>query len=553
MLSVQGKTALTIAICTALGAGQADAATFNVTNADDSGPGSLRQALSDANVNGETDVVDLSQISGQTVNLTGGALEIYDDEIEINGAGVTIDAGGDSRVFQINGSEVSLNGLTITGGGSVGEGGGIYSEYGSLELNDCTISGNAAIDEGGGIYHIGYELEIYNSVISGNQADRAAGVFAYSFGDIRILDSVITGNVAEGDDEQILSSRPRILEMEDLSELSGRARGGSAGGAFLFAVPGDFDEDGPQDIRPSGFVGDRNILIERSTISNNHATSNVGGISAYSPGGTVTLNQSLVSGNSAGEYAGGGYLLGKYATVFNSTISGNSAGGEVGGMLLISVGGSKYQPFGSEEPAVEVSFSTIVGNSAGNRTGGVGLYTDDGSPIGITASVISSNTAPVDADLSLGSAVNELDEPEIQGVPGQTANLLFSLLGVDPSGGTLDKDIVSQNLSGQDPLLGPLADNGGPTLTHLPLAGSPLIGAIPEGEVNCTPGVGDQRGEDRPTDGDCNIGAVEAFGAPVPEATAVPVFDRLGMLLMSGLLGLAGLLGFRRRRQSGSC
>lgn len=64
-----------------------------------------------------------------------------------------------------------------------------------------------------------------------------------------------------------------------------------------------------------------------------------------------------------------------------------------------------------------------------------------------------------------------------------------------------------------NPLLGPLADNGGATLTHLPQPGSP---AIDGGQ--CAPGlVADQRGGERPAGGACDIGAVEV-GAFLPWA-----------------------------------
>ena len=67
------------------------------------------------------------------------------------------------------------------------------------------------------------------------------------------------------------------------------------------------------------------------------------------------------------------------------------------------------------------------------------------------------------------------------------------------------------NQQGVDPLLGPLAANGGPTATHLPTVGSPAIGVIPSG----TPGLcdastpSDQRGVARPQGGACDVGAVE--------------------------------------------
>jgi hypothetical protein len=69
----------------------------------------------------------------------------------------------------------------------------------------------------------------------------------------------------------------------------------------------------------------------------------------------------------------------------------------------------------------------------------------------------------------------------------------------------------SGDLNNTDPHLGPLANNGGPTLTHLPESGSPAIDAIPAGVNGCgTSLINDQRGAPRPIHGKCDIGAVEA-------------------------------------------
>jgi hypothetical protein len=115
--------------------------------------------------------------------------------------------------------------------------------------------------------------------------------------------------------------------------------------------------------------------------------------------------------------------------------------------------------------------------------------------------------------------------------------------GVDCEGGSLLGDHNedgdgSCGLSGIDPMLGPLADNGGPTLTHLPLAGSPLIDAGDDAECAAT----DQRGGLRPYDGDgdgpaiCDIGAVEA-GAEIgtgPTLSWNADLARRGMLAPDG-------------------
>ncbi len=505
------RSALAVAICGALAAGQAHATTFNVTNNNDSGPGSLRQAIIDSNSVSGTNVIEMSAISGQTINLTGGQLYSYDNLLTINGAGVTIDAGGNSRVLYAVGiytNEVTVNDLVITGGNAA-SGAGLRTVNVSLELNNSTITGNTATGTGGGHFHSGYGLEISDSVISANTAEMAGGIYSRVVGSTTIRDSVISGNSAEGgeppeEDAEPLSAwfEQRLQTLGDRStNVNIGSGGGEVGGAKLLGLNSPYSSS------------ESSVVVERTVVRGNTADVNIGGIEAVSENGGVTISQSEVSGNSAGGNAGGGVLLGNSSVnVVNSTISANSAGAEGGG-LGISVGG---QLFGQDSQTrgfisqVRIDFSTIVGNSSGNAAGGL-LLTGNGDDAEslINASVVSGNTAPVDPDLGLV-------EPEVAGLSGPIANMTFSLIGVDPSTGVLNKDAVSVSLTGENPLLGPLADNGGPTLTHLPLADSPLIDQVPEGQGGCgSPYEVDQRGSPRPFGDGCDIGAYELISFSV--------------------------------------
>ena len=161
-------------ILTALGAGGAQAATITVVNANDSGPGSLRQAILDAKT-GETIV-----FNGDHNVLLDSTLTI-DKSLIIDGTGRTIAIDGQKkvRVFQINkGVSVTLNGLTIRNG-KVNEeyGGGIWNG-GKLVVKDCIISNNSAA-KGGGIYNEGTLSIIGHSSIRGN-----TGGSLYSIGKI---------------------------------------------------------------------------------------------------------------------------------------------------------------------------------------------------------------------------------------------------------------------------------------------------------------------------------------------------------------------------------
>ena len=97
------------------------------------------------------------------------------------------------------------------------------------------------------------------------------------------------------------------------------------------------------------------------------------------------------------------------------------------------------------------------------------------------------------------------------------------------------------DMDNTDPLLGPLADNGGPTLTCGLLPGSP---AINTGDPACPPPDTDQRGFPRPEGIRCDIGAFEGVQV-VPQ---VPTLSEWGLIVMAGLLGIVGFMVMRRRK-----
>jgi hypothetical protein len=193
--------------------------------------------------------------------------------------------------------------------------------------------------------------------------------------------------------------------------------------------------------------------IINTTISGNSAPGFGGGIEGGYWG--VTIINSTISGNSAGDSAGG--VSGTFVGIMNSTISGNSAG-KIGGGIATS--------------GAELTNSTISGNSAASA-GGI-YYAQGQYP---TTSEISNTIFNAGA---LGeNIVNN----------GATVISHGYNLSSDDGGGVLNGPGDQINT---DPLLGPLEDNGGPTLTHLPLTGSPAIDA---GHPSFTrPPYHDQRG-----------------------------------------------------------
>jgi predicted outer membrane repeat protein len=171
----------------------AKAATFTVTNLNDSGSGSLRQAILEANIAPGDDTVQfVSGLSG-TITLTSGELEITAN-LTINGPGaaqLAISGNNQSRIFNISSSGViaTIQGLSI----KKGSGGGIWNR-GALTINGSIFSDNSA-SYGGGIYNFsGATLNVNHSTFSGNSATSSGGGGIYSSGALTINSSTFSCN-----------------------------------------------------------------------------------------------------------------------------------------------------------------------------------------------------------------------------------------------------------------------------------------------------------------------------------------------------------------------
>jgi hypothetical protein len=240
-------------------------------------------------------------------------------------------------------------------------------------------------------------------------------------------------------------------------------------------------------------------------------------------GAALTIESSTISGNTAGvpgfgqDGFGGGLLASDNLRIINSTISGNRATGYGGGVFF--AGGVANR--GGSSPLL-LRLTTVLNNTADRKGGSIGFGAAPSSAVQLDHSIVANGTPEDLAALASGPF-------------SVTAN--YSLIEA-PGAALL---VGANNLVGVDPLLGPLANNGGPTLTHRPLPGSPVIdagnSAIP------SPPATDQRGFARIFGAAVDLGSVEAR----PELVEVPALSQLGLLALAASLILAGLWRLRGR------
>ena len=249
------------------------------------------------------------------------------------------------------------------------------------------------------------------------------------------------------------------------------------------------------------------LLMTDSTISGNRNTGVGGGVYLRS-GATATVTNSTISGNSAAVQFGGGggfFNLGNL-TIINSTISGNSTTASEGGGIIHGGGGIKHN--GGQ---LTVANSTITRNDAFN---GGGIHSNFGAVLNLSNSIVAGNTVTGSGPDLLGT------------VTAGDYNLVQNTSGATLSG--------THNVTGQPALLGPLANNGGPTQTRALFPGSPAINAgDPTFDTTATPY--DQRGSGFPRQvaSAIDIGAFEVQLAPT--AASVSVSGRVSTPLGRGL------------------
>ncbi|MEM7312390.1 MAG: choice-of-anchor Q domain-containing protein, partial [Planctomycetota bacterium] len=494
----------------------------------------------------------------RNVTITGG---------DVTGDGGAIHSRQVLRMFDV----------TIRDSHATRNGGGLFVEEALARVENSIISGNTAGNDGGGVAYVSSssdqanpvrfyrtefldnsaggsggglyvrtiastgegELHIDESLFSGNSSSSGAGMRVRNGSaiPIRIHSSTFDNNTASSHGGGILISN--YHPDSEIREAVITNNTGSSGGGISMSATSEFHVDRRLLIAESEIAGNtatrsgggifsiQDAHIFRSTISGNTASELGGGVAIGGVARTgyysrLTIEESTFEGNTAER--GGGFGLDNYAGSFDllrSTFVANTAS-EGGGIFS-----GRRDTFGDSR----IVQSTIAGNSA-DMVGGIYAATTPFSILEISHNTITENVTANNATDAVGGIrftgewgplnhniihgnvrSNGGNQPLDASFPAaKPAD--FNIIGIGPEG------LSDTNLVGVDPLLDPLADNGGPTMTYALQAGSPAIDA---GDPNFVDELGeDQRGKPfrRVFDGNgdsqitIDIGAIES--QPIP-------------------------------------
>lgn len=476
------KTQLTLAISAALAgltmaqpvwsACTVDGNTFTVNTTTDVSAAdaftTFREAVVAANAYPDCDTINFdAALNGQTITLTEDVNINVTNNVNIVGPGSTqltiTNAGANSRALNMNSGDIDISGITFDGAGTTKS---------TVMAYDINLAADDIVVKNTGGMRLGNmtSATITNSTFSGNSKT------GLSFQD---SNNVITV------DNCVVSDNTSTF---------------STGGIR---------------IRNSGFMGVMNAVISNTTIDNNTANTNAGGIYLHaSSGDTITITNTTISNNSTtgalsesniSGASGGGIKTANTGNDYNlniiqSTLSGNTVN---------AAGGAIY--IGSRDMGanINIKHSTITNNTA--FYGGGIFNNNSGADINLSNTILAGNTAG-SADLT----DEDVGTAWVQG-PAGNINADYSFIGVNFTNVT-DAGTGSI-LNGGDPELAALADAGNGTQVHALTAANVLL--VDLGDPTLTAGTGDtpltdQAGNPRIETARIDIGATEVF-TPAPD------------------------------------
>ncbi|MDY6806469.1 MAG: DUF4347 domain-containing protein, partial [Cyanobacteriota bacterium] len=531
-------------------------ATLTVANSNDSGEGSLREAIATAEA-GDT-IQFAGSLANQTITLTSGQLEIDKDLIidGVDAAGLTISGNNNSRIFEVlqdaefNPTSFSMRNLILEDGrtfasGEDGAGGAIKTANSTtLVVENSEFNNNVAGGEGGGAIFAGFQgnTTITNSKFENNDGtpdnnERGGGAIATkSDGTLTVLESEFTNN--KGINGGAINHLLGELTVENSTFLNNEATAQSSN-TGIFGLGGAIATDGANASGPGFGPGSQGgeIIVRGSYFEGNRALNGgAANLFAY-PADLVTVEDSSFVGNTAintsagggngggirhdnspfsisnttfsenvADTQGGGLWVDSKSpsTITNSTFSGNRVGDEAakdglgGGLTIFS--------------QAEIINSTFADNfSAGHSAA---IFTGDQQQVSVANTIFDNNT--------IGESFAELENTNrqlidggnnLQSPPVQTVN-------------NLDDAKVTANITVADPLLEELEEVNDAFVRPL-AAGSPAIDAGTNSNAPTT----DQRGQQRPIDGDgdgtevTDVGAYEFVTGTPPGANNPPTVE----------------------------
>lgn len=416
---------------------KAQKGTFVVTNLDDNGAGSLRQAILDANDSGKkATIVFDSELTGKGKGIITleDALPEIEHGIAIKGPGadqIAIHGDDKHRILHFNSSgdgikKSSVSGLALMNGFAdvgKGHGGAIYNAGDTLTLSQLMFFGNKAAGGGGAFYNDTGTLKVQDSVFVGNEAAEEGGaIFAWSASKMEFRNNMISGNIS-GDSGgglhlETFDNAKKVL-VTGTTLLANEA---ATSGGGLFAD--FFSENGKSrnDIQNTIFLG-------------NLATDGAGLYIHGFNGGKTTLSGGVLANNVAVDSGGGAFLqsdnqLTKFAIrdvgffrneanhggglfavantsdatsmmIQKSSFVGNHAQNSGGGMFVLDQASSYAF-------SVSLKHTTLAGNTA--AAGGGGAFVDETAVLNISNSLLTGNTAMTNA----GGGVSAVDGSVLQ-------------------------------------------------------------------------------------------------------------------------------------------
>ena len=418
-----------------------------------------------------------SVISGNHANIGGGiansgALLLTNSMVNSNDASNS--GGGIANTGSMsvtNNSIVSQNSASGTGGGIKNTASGVNA----MTLDSSSVITNTSAFSGGGIDNSG-TLTIRNATVAANRTNNgfafapSAGGGINNSGSLGLQSSLVTGNAANGAPS---GSGPFG------DGYGGGINNSGASTVVDTTITGNLANGGPG----GGIYNNGSITMTGSVVGANTANTNFGG--GIRNDGLLTVVTSTIDGNAAPQFAGGGIDNRGPLTMADSTVSGNIAGVERSGVGIYNFGGGSR---------ASISYSTV---DSVNSVGSGSALSNNGGTIALTGTIVAGGCS---------------------GAIGEGA-------GYNLDDGTSCRFSQTTDITNTDPQLGPLADNGGPTLPNgshpLTRALTPGSAAIDAGQAACTDAQGnplttDQRGAQRPfpTGGRCDMGAYEAQFAP---------------------------------------